>query len=664
MEYKDFFKEKTLEKLNQKSAANLRTMLGNKSLMQTVMSSQKLLGEIAAAEAPYKKKLEALAVNIVKELYPIVDEEGIKLDARIVSMGEVSSTLDEIKIDANTKLRLKLIFGKDYKDKNGYIWKHFTNNTTDVYYLSIAFNSWTSSEDYYKLNPKDFHPKAYRDAYNTYITINKEYVQIVDEIDEIKIKATTKLKLKKNKEAFTFSKEYTQIGTQYVWGDTENVDNEFVLLDEESGLDFEDYEALDPKTLHPRAYWDSEEHNFIRINAKYIQIIDEVDEIKIETHPKPTFPLIFSDKKAWDTFVKTWSKQYTFASGQELVDFKPQLFPFEVDEVSDTTLTRRYLNEALSPESRRRITNAITQGSAVRGSFAFYLFKEHLDDLDPQLVEKYNQILKNTFGIYDDDNAIAMLLAMVAQGANQPGGSSKVIINEIKIDALPKLILTPHEKNEERTFSYLDPQGLEWYSSYNNDRFWVAKYVASNTTNKGQKYSNLDPKSIHPRAYKKDDFVFLDPKYIQIKGELDENLNEEETGITIQARAICFPMLLHELVKGLYELISLHAFKGDKAANQRVVDKVDTLKNEPEDLRYGKFIYDALNDVFAQSDYSNPKIREFFFQEVYQLDDEDFISFVENAINEELSPRQQRWVDDTLRDIDADLRADARDATL
>ena len=203
----------------------------------------------------------------------------------------------------------------------------------------------------------------------------------------------------------------------------------------------------------------------------------------------------------------------------------------------------------------------------MRGTFAFYLFKEHLDDLDPSLVDAYGQIMKNTFGIYDDENAIAMMLSMLAQGQKTGGGSSKVIIKEVK------------------------------------------------------------------------------------------------SNITIKATAICFPMLVHELIKGLYELISLQGFKGSKEERQAVVDKVDLLKNEPSDLRYGKFIYDALNNIFAKSEYNDPRIREFFFTDVYQLDDDEFISFIENAINEELTSAQQKWAKDTLRDISIDLKADDFDAT-
>ena len=41
-EYNDIFSQKTLDKLNQKSADSLQLMLGNQSLMQAMGSSQRL----------------------------------------------------------------------------------------------------------------------------------------------------------------------------------------------------------------------------------------------------------------------------------------------------------------------------------------------------------------------------------------------------------------------------------------------------------------------------------------------------------------------------------------------------------------------------------------------------------------------------------------------
>lgn len=482
MEYEKFFNPQTLTKLNKKSAENLKTMLGDKTLMQTLMSSQNLLNQISKIEAPYKDKLEKLAVQMVKELYPIIDEEGIVIDAKLGSISDVNKSLDEIKI-----------------------------------------------------TPQQLYKVIYREDMDIF--------------------------------------------------------------------------------------------------------------------------------------------------------------------------------ESISPESRRRIVNSITQGAALRGAFAFYLFKEHLDKIDPTLVSKYGQIMKEVFGIYDDPNAIAMFLSALAQGHKIGGGSSKVIVKEVKIQD-PNKILRPGAKYQiwdenqkvwRHNFIYKrqTPEGKHVFSHYGGE------YSGSDTEELLQKgLIKIDDEKVdevkinQPLNYQEiwdecwDEALAEIGEYEKDEGEDDGDLwNEEEvselahtlfkekTGIeyssvaqlreqnstpniTIKARAICFPMLVHEIIKGLYELVSLQSFKGDKASNQKVVDKVDLLKHEPHDMKYGKFIYDALNEVFANSKYGdNAKIREFFFVEIYKLENDDFISFIENAINESLTSEQKRWVDNTLKQIDSDLKADNYDQT-
>ena len=217
---------------------------------------------------------------------------------------------------------------------------------------------------------------------------------------------------------------------------------------------------------------------------------------------------------------------------------------------------------AEAEKSRRRIINGITQGASIRGAFGFMLFKEYLDQINPELVSKYNEILKLVFGIYDNPDAIAMMLAMLAQGQKQQGGESEM--------------------------------------------------------------------------------------------EYDEQAEQ----FVIKAKAICFPMLVHEIVKGLYEIVGTEGFGTDKEKNKAIVGAVDKLKHEPEDLRYGKFIYDAISDLYNQSDIDDPRVRELFFASVYKLSDEDFFPFIENAINGELTASQKKWAKGEMNDISKDLKKD------
>jgi hypothetical protein len=213
-------------------------------------------------------------------------------------------------------------------------------------------------------------------------------------------------------------------------------------------------------------------------------------------------------------------------------------------------------------KAKRRIINGITQGASIRGAFGFLLFKEYIDDINPELVNKYNEILKLVFGIYDDENAIAMLLAALAQGQKPQGGESEM------------------------------------------------------------------------------------------------EYDEENEQFVIKAKAICFPMLVHEIVKGLYEIVGTEGFGSDKEKNQAIVGAVDKLSNEPRDLQYGKFIYDAISKLYNESNIDDPRVRELFFAEVYKLTDDEFFPFIENVIADKLQPLQKKWAKDTMSDIARDLGKD------
>ena len=235
------------------------------------------------------------------------------------------------------------------------------------------------------------------------------------------------------------------------------------------------------------------------------------------------------------------------------MNIQPEEGEVSVDEMPETEEAQ---------QAKRRIINGITQGASIRGAFGFMLFKEYLDQINPALVEKYNEILKMVFGIYDDENAIAMMLAALAQGQKIQGGESE----------------------------------MEY---------------------------------------------------------------DEETGqFVIKARALCFPMLVHEIVKGLYEIVGTEGFGPDKEKNQAIVGAVDKLSNEPNDLRFGKFLYDAISKIYNESDVDDARVRELFFASLYKLDDTEFIPFVENAVNDELTRDQKQWAIGEMRDIERDLKKD------
>ena len=63
VEYEKIFKPETMAALKGKSGQSLKQMLGNKSLMQTLMSSQQILGEIIEAEKPHRDVLAQIEIG-------------------------------------------------------------------------------------------------------------------------------------------------------------------------------------------------------------------------------------------------------------------------------------------------------------------------------------------------------------------------------------------------------------------------------------------------------------------------------------------------------------------------------------------------------------------------------------------------------------------------
>jgi len=90
VEYEKIFSPKTMAGLKGKSGESLRSMLGNKSLMQTLMKSKEVLDEIIDAEEGYRDELEMIAAQMVTDAYPIIDYANIRIDAKIVGMGDMN----------------------------------------------------------------------------------------------------------------------------------------------------------------------------------------------------------------------------------------------------------------------------------------------------------------------------------------------------------------------------------------------------------------------------------------------------------------------------------------------------------------------------------------------------------------------------------------------
>ena len=132
----------------------------------------------------------------------------------------------------------------------------------------------------------------------------------------------------------------------------------------------------------------------------------------------------------------------------------------------------------------------------------------------------------------------------------------------------------------------------------------------------------------------------------------------------IKARAVVFPVLILEVIKGMYEIIGLFGF-GDLERGEKVVAKADKLTAEPKDIAYGQMIAKNLQDVINKLESNvTPEERDDFLQDIYKLDNEEFIGLMSNIINNNVSSQQMNMLKGMFSQMRSDKSADAADDAL
>jgi len=243
-------------------------------------------------------------------------------------------------------------------------------------------------------------------------------------------------------------------------------------------------------------------------------------------------------------------------------DHYPTLVSDDVEIEAKIVGNVRVREEYNPYEKQRRISNALVQGASVEELYSLFQKEsviQQIRSINSSLYDKYNELMKQVFGIYNNDQAINMMLAAIAAGHSSIGGSSKIITE----------------------------------------------------------------------------------------------------ALGIEARAICFPMLVHEIIKGYWGILAQTGLKGSGEERKTTVNKVDRLEYEPEDLRYGPIIFEKLKIIykaFTPPDI-DPRTFVIFYVSVFKLEPNEFFSFISNVVGDRpLSEEQIAWVEDKLERMQAYLR--------
>ena len=126
-------------------------------------------------------------------------------------------------------------------------------------------------------------------------------------------------------------------------------------------------------------------------------------------------------------------------------------------------------------------------------------------------------------------------------------------------------------------------------------------------------------------------------------GDADEDEDgeggEHQPDTKIIATGLIFPILGHEIIKGLEEAKGRYGYPKDEKLANKVLGQTDTLSNEPMQLRIGPEIVERIrfalpNEIF---DSSNKGLINWFHILLYQIEAQEFLEVIGNAISDDKS---------------------------
>ena len=131
--------------------------------------------------------------------------------------------------------------------------------------------------------------------------------------------------------------------------------------------------------------------------------------------------------------------------------------------------------------------------------------------------------------------------------------------------------------------------------------------------------------------------VELDPDDEDEDGGGEEGDDDSDT--VIKAQGMIFPILCHEIIKGIEESKGRHGLPTSDTMRDRVKGAVDILPNEPMQLRIGPEISEKLRHALPDEMFedSNKGLINWFHILLYQVPAQEFLDIVGNAISEDES---------------------------
>jgi len=135
-----------------------------------------------------------------------------------------------------------------------------------------------------------------------------------------------------------------------------------------------------------------------------------------------------------------------------------------------------------------------------------------------------------------------------------------------------------------------------------------------------------------------------------------EEVDDTTDPPTIKAKGLFFPVLLHELIKGVYEVLGTQGLPDDPKAADMVMASQDTLPYEIWDLRLGPVIWERFTASYPEDLYEDDmrEIQNYLFSRFSALSTEEFFEVAKEIIGD--SEKGQKIVKRMVDEIVEELR--------
>lgn len=137
------------------------------------------------------------------------------------------------------------------------------------------------------------------------------------------------------------------------------------------------------------------------------------------------------------------------------------------------------------------------------------------------------------------------------------------------------------------------------------------------------------------------------------KCDVDFGSKENKKPTTLTAKAMVFPVLLHELVKGCMEILSANGLPTKENIAEYVINKSDFVKAEPWDMRIGPAIWGKFCSMIPAEDFN---LKHHIYSDISKLEPKEYAQTMKEIMGG--TKRGKQIILELLDDIKREMKED------